>query len=82
MISSTLRNQTETVPSRGRAVSLLVPGKLILKTTTDPTRFELGKESVLVNLHSENPTTGKKIDIATKLAAVGEANSVIVPSKT
>ena len=60
VISSTLRNQTETVPSRGRAVSLLVPGKLILKTTTNLTRFELGKESVLVNLHSENPATGDR----------------------
>ena len=71
VISSTLRNQTETVPSRGRAVSLLVPGKLILKTTTNPTRFELGKNPFLSNLHSENPATGKKIDIATKLARSG-----------
>ena len=54
VISSTLRNQTETVPSSGRAAGLLIPGKLVLETTTNPTRFELGKESVFVNLHSEN----------------------------
>ena len=78
VISSALCNQTETAPSSGRAVSLLVPGKLILETTTNPTRLELGKESVLVNFHSENPATGQKIDVATKLATVSKANSVIV----
>ena len=78
VISSTLSNQTETVPSSGRAVSLLIPGKLVLETTTDPTRFELGKESVFVNLDSENPATSEEIDITTKLATVSKANSVIV----
>ena len=42
MVGRTLRNQTETVPSSRRAVRLLVPGKLILETTANPTGFELG----------------------------------------
>ena len=78
MISSTLSDQTESVPSSGRAVSLLIPGELVLEPATNPTRLELGKETVLVNLHSKDPTTSEKINIATKLAAVSKANSVIV----
>ena len=67
VVGSTLSNQAETVPSSGRAVGLLVPGKLVLETATNPARFELGKVTVLVNLDSENPATGQKINIATKL---------------
>ena len=78
VIGSTLSDQTETVPSSGRAVALLVPGKLVLKTATNPTRFELGKVTVFINLHSEDPATGEKINVATKLATVSKANSVIV----
>ena len=36
MVGRTLRNQTEAIPSSRRAISLLVPGKLILETTADP----------------------------------------------
>ena len=61
MVGRTLRNQTETVPSSRRAVRLLVPGKLILETTA--TGFELGKVTVLINLHSKDPTSGEKIDV-------------------
>ena len=78
VIGSTLRNQTETVPSSGRAVGLLVPGELVLEAATNPARFELGKVTFLVNLHSEtreNPATGEKSNIATKLATVSKANT-------
>ena len=39
----TLRNQTETIPSRRGTVRLLIPGKLVLEPTTNPAGFELGK---------------------------------------
>ena len=56
---------------------MLIPGKLVLKTTTDPTGLELGKVTDLVNLHSKDPTPGGKIDVAIKFA-VREPHGVIV----
>ena len=78
VIGRPLSNQKEPVPSRRRTVRLLVPGKLVLKTPTDSTGIELGKVIILVNLHSEDPTPGKKIDIATQLSAVREPDGVIL----
>ena len=78
VIGCALSNQTETIPSCGWTVSLLVPGKLVLETPTDPTGFELGKVTVFIDLHRENPAPGDKIDIAVKLATVGKPDGVIV----
>ena len=78
MIGRTLRNQTETIPSSRRAVRLLVPGKLILETPTNPTGLELGKVTVFINLHSEDPTPGEKIDVTTQPATVSKPDGVIV----
>ena len=78
MICRTLRNQTETIPSRRGTVRLLIPGKLVLEPATNPTGFELGKVTVFVNFHRKDPTPGEKIDIATELATVREPDSIIV----
>ena len=80
IVHRALRDQTETIPSRRWTVRLLVPGKLVLKTSTDPTGFELGKVTVLVNLHGKDPTSGEKINIASKLTAVCEPDGVILNS--
>ena len=78
MVGRTLRNQTETIPSSRWAISLLVPGKLILETTADPTGLELGKVTVLINLHSKDPTTGEKINVTIQLTTVSKPDGVIV----
>ena len=56
----------------------MIPGKLVLEPTTDPTGFELGKVTVFVNLHLQDPAPGQEINILTKLATVGEPDSIIV----
>ena len=78
VLGRTLSDQMETIPSRRRTVRLLVPGKLVLETPTDPTGLKLGKMIVFVNLHSKDPTSGAKYIMATKLAAVRQPDSVIV----
>ena len=78
MVGRTLRNQTETVPSSRRAVRLLVPGKLILETPANPTGLELGKVTVLINLHSKDPTSGEKIDVTVQPTTVSKPDGVIV----
>ena len=76
MVGRTLRNQTETIPSSRRAISLLVPGKLILETTANPTGLELGKVTVLINLHSKDPTSGEKIDVTIQPTTVSRMASL------
>ena len=70
IIGSALGNQPKSIASGSRTVSLLLLGMLILETTTDPSRLELRKEPVFVNLDGQNPATSKEINVPRQLALV------------
>ena len=58
IVGRTLGNQTKTITSSSRTVGLLLPGMLVLESTTDPSRLEFRKVTVFVNL-KEHPMTTK-----------------------
>ena len=78
IVSSTLGNQPKSIASSSRTVSLLLPGMLVLEPTTDPSRLELRKEPVFVNLDGQNPATSKEIDVPRQLAFVCQAQRTVI----
>ena len=55
VVSSTLGNQPKSIASSSRTVGLLLPGMLVLETPTNPSRFELRKETIFVNFDGQKP---------------------------
>ena len=51
---------------------------LVLESSTDPSGFELRKESVFVNLDGQNPTTSKEIDVPRQLALVCQMQGTVI----